>query len=428
MLIIRPTRPWASYVAASLACLAMAAAGIALAQESQNQGSKQNNEQQQRIREQQQRQQEQQQRQQEQQQREREQQQRQREQSDAERSAQPNRDQEVRPWPSPNREQLGEDSQRGNDRDEIASERGRSQQGASLGVNLGASDEGVAIVRVQPGSPAERMGVRVRDRVTHINGERIRAIADFISRIRSMDPGNQIELTIVRDQNERTLRGELASLASSEEFNREREFSRNVDPSSSRFSWSDEGRENWQRGRDNRQTSFEDDASRPRSGDVNERLSRIEEQIDRLAQAIDDLRATIGDTRRSDRPESRSQSETQANYDERQYNRPRSINSYDRWNAEENRFRQGDISGARQRSQEAQRQRQDQQRNAAERQRDQSDEQSRQSDRERSQSSRERSSTERSSTERPSTERSGSDRSKNADEPNSPNDKTNNPR
>ncbi|MCI0334645.1 MAG: PDZ domain-containing protein [Planctomycetes bacterium] len=277
----------------------------------------------------------------EQQARQREQQQRQRQQQVRQRD----RDE----WPQPNRDQFGRDSldfrsepQWSDDsrrdyevsRDAEPSAQSSRDQQAGLGVSI-VSDgrEGVVVSRVHSGSPAQGMGIRERDRITQVNGREVRSVEDFISQIRNMDPGQQVELDIRRAAaGEQTVRGELASRdeALADRGQRER-----LGP---------------QQGRDSSQTSYEEERggySPSRSGQISaSRLDQIERQVDRLSRELDELRFVLQDIRRqSGQPGQATQwdRERTASYDEYQRTPDSPRRTADRWQGE-NRFRQADRS------------------------------------------------------------------------------------
>jgi C-terminal processing protease CtpA/Prc len=106
-------------------------------------------------------------------------------------------------WPNPQRYE--------SDRDWRQTD--RSRQGG-LGVNIMSDDrEGVVVQHVHDGSPAEEMGIRAGDRITAINGRKVESTQDFISRIRNMEPGEEVEFDFRRGRggNEQTVSGELQS-------------------------------------------------------------------------------------------------------------------------------------------------------------------------------------------------------------------------
>lgn len=73
---------------------------------------------------------------------------------------------------------------------------------AFLGVGLvvGAADSlGVRVVKVWSASPAERAGLRVGDRILAMEGREMKQPEEITSLVRSMHPGDEISLTILRD-------------------------------------------------------------------------------------------------------------------------------------------------------------------------------------------------------------------------------------
>ncbi len=265
----------------------------------------------------------------------------------------------------------------------------RGQQGASLGVNIigGENGQGVSITRVHSDTPAQQMGLRSGDRITSVNGAPVRSSDEFISTIRRMNPGDGIELTIIRDNAEQTIAGQLEPYgqaiarnpeasgndefrnyqgiinrgrASADQWSRNAagnysgEFSRDRSPSGQFRSDEDQVSRDAQRSA-NLQTSYEDrgPSNGPPSGDVDARLRRVEEQLDRISQDIEELRNTVGTVHPSSGLREAASDEYRSN---NQQTRPRAnqpqpngqlIKKNDRWNSSENRFDSGDVAGAR---------------------------------------------------------------------------------
>ena len=67
------------------------------------------------------------------------------------------------------------------------------------------------MVRVYNSTPAEEMGLHRGDFITHVDGREVESAREFIARIRSMEPGEEVELDIMRNRDERSLSGELES-------------------------------------------------------------------------------------------------------------------------------------------------------------------------------------------------------------------------
>jgi putative serine protease PepD len=84
---------------------------------------------------------------------------------------------------------------------------------AYLGVATGdtSSGEGASIAEVRPGTPAAAAGLREGDVVTEIDGEAVADADELRTLIDAQQPGDSIELTIVRDGDEQTIEVELAA-------------------------------------------------------------------------------------------------------------------------------------------------------------------------------------------------------------------------
>ncbi len=228
--------------------------------------------------------------------------------------------------------------QYGRDEQHRAGQRGGEDAGLGVSVS-GDGREGIVVIHVHPGSPAEAMGLRQGDRITHVNGGDVRSSQQFISTIREMDPGDDIELDILRNREERTVRGELESREEALAlYNQQR------------------GGQSWQPGRETWQTGYEDtlgfSQGRPARGHVESQLSQIERQVNRLSREIEDLRFTIRDIRQQTGQPGQTEwgRETTAGYDEYQYSRPGQGRMTERW--QEDRERQFDGSREIQRSRE----------------------------------------------------------------------------
>jgi serine protease Do/serine protease DegQ len=81
----------------------------------------------------------------------------------------------------------------------------------ALAKKLGvAAQEGAIIGAVQPGSPAEKAGLRERDVVVALNGRPIRAAAELRARLGLTPVGEEIELRVQRGADARSIRARIA--------------------------------------------------------------------------------------------------------------------------------------------------------------------------------------------------------------------------
>jgi len=191
-------------------------------------------------------------------------------------------------WPSPQRYEAGNRSN-GN----ASSGKG----GASLGVNVIGSEggQGVVVAGIRRGTPAEQMGLRPRDRILSLNGRPVGSVDEFITAIRGMNAGNQIQLSIDRGGNTRDISGRLEAFREAiavgegpvgNIIGRAREFAgrdRN-------------GRigDNYRASGENMQTSYEDGSQGGRQqGNLDARLTRVEQQLDQLMRDVSEIRSSI---------------------------------------------------------------------------------------------------------------------------------------
>jgi len=93
-----------------------------------------------------------------------------------------------------------------------------SEEASKLGVTQGP---GVVVYQVQPGSAAERAGLRQGDVITALNGTAITDPNTFRNMIASSGPGSEVTLTIKRDGRESQVRARLGEFTPQAERPRE---------------------------------------------------------------------------------------------------------------------------------------------------------------------------------------------------------------
>jgi serine protease Do len=87
-----------------------------------------------------------------------------------------------------------------------------------LGAFFGAPDgEGILVREVNPGSAAEKAGVKAGDVITSVNGERVRTVGDLREKIaakhEAKDKGQTVKLGVLRNRSEVSLTVELPAPA-----------------------------------------------------------------------------------------------------------------------------------------------------------------------------------------------------------------------
>jgi serine protease Do len=93
-----------------------------------------------------------------------------------------------------------------------------SEGAAQLGIREGP---GVAVYQVQPGSAADRAGLRRGDVITALNGTGISDSNTFRNQIAATSPGSEVTLTIKRDGREQQVRATLGEFTPQAEQSRE---------------------------------------------------------------------------------------------------------------------------------------------------------------------------------------------------------------
>jgi|GEM_PF-6081969 len=70
---------------------------------------------------------------------------------------------------------------------------------AGLRLTAGGKDRALRITGVQPGSPAERAGMLIRDHILAINGRDVVTVGDVMRTLRGLAPGDTLRLDVERD-------------------------------------------------------------------------------------------------------------------------------------------------------------------------------------------------------------------------------------
>ena len=92
-----------------------------------------------------------------------------------------------------------------------ALEAGRTIERPYLGVRMTDADDGAQIIEVSSGSPAAEAGLEPGDVVVEVNGEAIGSSDDLRTAVAEREPGEQLELRVRSNGNERTVQVELGT-------------------------------------------------------------------------------------------------------------------------------------------------------------------------------------------------------------------------
>ena len=82
---------------------------------------------------------------------------------------------------------------------------------AALGVTMCSASDGVSIVGIVPGSPAEQSGLRAGDVVRFVDDQRVQTVRQLTDAIRRHAPGSAIDLTVRRAGQRRVMSATLAT-------------------------------------------------------------------------------------------------------------------------------------------------------------------------------------------------------------------------
>jgi putative serine protease PepD len=90
---------------------------------------------------------------------------------------------------------------------------GATQSTTYLGVQIADAQDGAGIVAVQPGSPADKAGLKANDIITKFDDTTISDSADLQRAVRAQKPGDTATLTVIRDGQTMTVKVTLGSNA-----------------------------------------------------------------------------------------------------------------------------------------------------------------------------------------------------------------------
>jgi len=78
-----------------------------------------------------------------------------------------------------------------------------------LGVFLSDDEEGVSISGVKDGSPAEKAGLSEGDKIVEVDSKKVEDSADIRRALKSLEPGDAIQIVVMRDGKKKTLTATL---------------------------------------------------------------------------------------------------------------------------------------------------------------------------------------------------------------------------
>jgi hypothetical protein len=169
----------------------------------------------------------------------------------------------------------------------------RNAERPGLGISFADEDDRPVIRQVHPGSPAEEMGLRGDDRITHVNGVEVATARDVIELIGSSEPGEAVEIEVSRDGDDRSFEGELETRREAPVLRSDRGRRRGFgDPDAGAWNSDRSTRRSYSvRGGD----STRDDFGRPGSVDerVDRQLDSLELQVQQIHREIDRLRRSL---------------------------------------------------------------------------------------------------------------------------------------
>jgi hypothetical protein len=168
-------------------------------------------------------------------------------------------------------------------RNQQSSNDDNAQHHAALGVSLRELDGRVKVIAVLPASPAARAGLQVGDEIRYVGDQRIRTTEGLAEEIGEYHPGSQVELSIRRDGEKKTLHARLASQEST--FSSRDRGNRNA---GNQTGWND----NRQANRAQRAAySYAGNEEQQNVSMLSQQLRTLQQQVSRMQQEVNQLRA-----------------------------------------------------------------------------------------------------------------------------------------
>lgn len=170
---------------------------------------------------------------------------------------------------------------------------------------LAETQDGVVIQQVFRDSPADDAGLRRGDYIQKIDDDRIRSAQDVMQMVRDKKPGSDIDITIWRNGQQRTLEAQLASRQQAFSQGEKGQFGQQGQLGAQQ-GFSQQGLQSNQR----QQFQNPNQALVQQVQNLQRQLARLQQQVDQLRSERQALRPTYDD-RGSQSPDSQRSSDPQ---------------------------------------------------------------------------------------------------------------------